>query len=296
MCVCVYIHARARPSQPRGATCALTTLRLSRACARVSPGARCVPSESERWYTVDPLRDEGARAAGLRASALRWFPFPTGRLDARARGGMHRTGGQRMTVRAETTAALLHPRVFPSRALWCVWPPVTTRSGSHHEAPASEGDTASGRGQRMTLRVKTTAASPASVFPSPAQARSLGSPAHQQHNTLAHSSPRAFKTVCARARGGLLERAPHKHIAARARSKPSHRPRSRTTRRPPVRARSSRRAPRLPERPESFSKMKEKASPLAGTATPPENTSECAKPRTGALFHEGLARKASIKT
>ena len=244
-----------------------------------------------------PLRDEGARAAGLRASALcgvsvsHWAP-----RRARARGGMHRTGGQRMTVRVETTAALLHPRVFPSRALWCVWPPVTTRSGSHHEAPASEGDTASGRGQRMTLRVKTTAASPASVFPSPAQARSLGSPAHQQHNTLKHSSPRAFKTVCARARGGLLERAPHKHIAVRARSKPSLRPRSRTTRRPPVRARSSRRAPRLPERPESFSKMKEKASPLAGTATPPENTSECAKPRTGALFHEGLARKASIKT
>lgn len=71
MCVCVFIHARARPSQPRGATCALTTLRLSRACARVRPGARCVPSESERRYTVDPLRDEGARAAGLRASALR---------------------------------------------------------------------------------------------------------------------------------------------------------------------------------------------------------------------------------
>lgn len=142
------------------------------------------------------------------------FPFPTGRLDARARGGMHRTGGQRMTVRVETTAALLHPRVFPSRALWCVWPPVTTRSGSHHEAPASEGDTASGRGQRMTLRVKTTAASPASVFPSPAQARSLGSPAHQQHNTLAHSSPRAFKTVCARARWFARESPAQAHRCA----------------------------------------------------------------------------------
>jgi len=269
---------------------------LARVCACASRCALCAERERALVHRRPPFV---TKAHALRVCApphSAGFPFPTGRLDARARGGMHRTGGQRMTVRVETTAALLHPRVFPSRALWCVWPPVTTRSGSHHEAPASEGDTASGRGQRMTLRVKTTAASPASVFPSPAQARSLGSPAHQQHNTLKHSSPRAFKTVCARARGGLLERAPHKHIAVRARSKPSLRPRSRATRRPPVRARSSRRAPRLPERPESFSKMKEKASPLAGTATPPENTSECAKPRTGALFHEGLARKASIKT
>ena len=143
------------------------------------------------------------------------FPFPTGRLDARARGGMHRTGGQRMTVRVETTDRLAaSPFFFPSRALWCVWPPVTTRSGSHHEAPASEGDTASGRGQRMTLRVKTTAASPASVFPSPAQARSLGSPAHRQHNTLAHSSPRAFKTVCARARWFARESPAQAHRCA----------------------------------------------------------------------------------
>lgn len=244
-----------------------------------------------------PLRDEGARAAGLRASALcgvsvsHWAP----RRARERRDAPHRWPTHDSSRRDHRRLAA--SPCFPlARALVCVWPPVTTRSGSHHEAPASEGDTASGRGQRMTLRVKTTAASPASVFPSPAQARSLGSPAHQQHNTLKHSSPRAFKTVCARARGGLLERAPHKHIAVRARSKPSLRPRSRTTRRPPVRARSSRRAPRLPERPESFSKMKEKASPLAGTATPPENTSECAKPRTGALFHEGLARKASIKT
>ena len=121
-------------------------------------------------------------------------------------------------------------------------------------------------------------------------------PPPTNNTTRSRTRVRERLRPCARARGGLLERAPHKHIAARARSKPSHRPRSRTTRRPPVRARSSRRAPRLPERPESFSKMKEKASPLAGTATPPENTSECAKPRTGALFHEGLARKASIKT
>ena len=128
--------------------------------------------------------------------------------------------------------------------LWCVWPPVhksisllTTRSGSHHEAPASKGETASGRGHRITVRVETTAASQASVFPLPAQARSLF-PARAErppNNTLTHSSPRAFKTVCGRAM--VCEREPRKHIAMRTGDKPSHQLRSRTTRRPPFHVR-----------------------------------------------------------
>ena len=140
-------------------------------------------------------------------------------------------------------------------ALWCVWPPVhksisllTTRSGSHYEAPASKRETASGRGQRITVHIQTTAASQASEFPSPTQARSLF-PA-RANNTLTHSSPRAFKTVCGRAM--VCEREPRKHIAMRTEDKPSYHPRSRTTRRPPFHVRSSWQTPRLLERPESF--------------------------------------------
>jgi len=265
----VCIHTRPRPplTAERGHVRAHDPPTLARVCVR--PGARCVPSESERRYTVNRLRDEGARTAGLRASTLRGFPFPTGRLDARARGGMpHRWPTHDGSRRDHRRLAI---PVFSPRARSGVCGPPslrgpvpTTRRPQAREIPQAVGADARHFASRPPPpRKPLCSPRPRKLDPS-ASPRTRGAPTND--NTLAHSSPRAFLRPCERARGGLRERAPRKHIAVRTRSKPSRRPRSRTTRRPPVRARGSRRAPRLPERHESFSKLREKASPLAGTA------------------------------